>query len=508
MDYDKFKGDLDKQLSDLRVETETDVKSEAFHLRGGSQFVCESRIGGESGIEFTQNDEYTEPITITVSDVRTTGKNAVVNATFRKLENFIFEGAELLAVPPDDIANTVTKKEQQEVQTMVEEIDGYAIKTSLRMKQAWRDKKRYGSALFERINGRISTKGGNSYEGPVVFKRLPAYSFDTLPSSAGDVTKFVPGELLKGIVFEIAKGDLSYWQRQGLGGEPVQIKNENIIHVRDETAESPDGESVIATLVPLVRKLNFADKCLMQSVMRAGAPNLDVIIKEYREEAAPMNADAWDMTKAFKEGKKIGQNWSASTVLTHPDCIELKPLDWSKMAIDPIKVVNFINERILYALIPRDFTENKGTAISQTGSSSLDMLNLWARGEQDEIEQVFLREWRSILATNGKVGWRVEIVWRDMTPDSGKELWDRVRIARDVGFFTADEGREIVGYPVLSASQREELASMPSKGSNPGDKLDFGDPSKSNVNAEPGAFNGPANSPNKKGAKGLPKNKK
>lgn len=465
----KKKGSKKEKLD---VDTEVAVRLPAEYTNFGQ----DERTKGEMGIEFTQNDEYNDTITIVVSDIRTTWKHPTVNATIKKLEKFIFEGAELLAVPPDEIANTVTKEEQQQVQSMVESIDNYRFKTALRMRQAWRDKKLYGSGFFERITGTIPKEEGQSgaLTGPVVFKRLPAYSFDTQPSTMNDLTKYVPGELLKGVVFDLDTFEMTYWQRQSLAGDPIQLKTEDIIQVRDEGSEAPDGESVVATLVPLVRKLNFADQCLMQGVMRVGAPNLDVIIKEYRDQAAPMNADAWDMGKAFSEGKKIGQNWSKSTVLQHPDCIELKPLDWSKMAIDPIKVVGFLNERILYTLVPRDFTEVKASTLGQSGSSNLDMLNLWARGEQHEIEAPFLQEWKGILRENSKAGWRVEIVWREMTADSSAELWNRVRIARDVGVFTADEIRELVEYPPLTTDQAEEISNMPQKGNNPGNGLGFG----------------------------------
>jgi hypothetical protein len=470
----------------------------------------DEKTKGEMGIEFTQNDQYNDTITIVVSDIRTAWKHPTVNATIKKLEKFIFEGAELLAVPPDEIANTVTKEEQQAVQSMVESIDGYRMKTPLRMRQAWRDKKLYGSAFFERITGSIPKEEGGkgtALTGPVVFKRLPAYSFDTQPSTMNDLTKYVPGELLKGVVFDLDTFELTYWQRQSMAGDPVQLNTEDIIQVRDESSESPDGESVVATLVPLVRKLNFADQCLMQGVMRVGAPNLDVIIKEYRDQAAPMNADAWDMGKAFSEGKKIGQNWSKSTVLQHPDCIELKPLDWSKMAIDPIKVVGFLNERILYALVPRDFTEVKASTLGQSGSSNLDMLNLWARGEQHEIEGPFLAEWVSILAANKKPGWRVEIVWREMTPDSGAELWNRVRIARDVGVFTPDEIRELVEYPPLTEDQSEEITNMPAKGNNSGGGLGFGGEVPDGTSDDPKMGEGVKEVPGKKSPKYTQKGK-
>lgn len=464
-----------------------------------TQFAAESKKPAETGLEFTQEDEFEDPKNITAQDIRAIWDEPILRATVTKLQKFIFEGAELLVVPPDEIANKVKKEELEETQTMVETIDNYAMKTLVRMERAWLDKKRYGTKLFERLDGQIPGIS-TSYKGPVVFKSLPMHSFDTTPTPLTDTSKYVTGKILKGIVFDLNTFETSYWQRQTDYGEPIQLKNENLLVIKDENSEYVDGDSVFVTLVPLIKKLAFVDKCLMRSAMRTGVPNLDVIIKEFRGEAAPINADAWDLGKAYMEGRKIGQNWSNSTVLTHPDCIELKPMEWGKMGMDPIKVVNFFNERILYALVPRDFTENKGIAISQTGTSSLDMLNLWARGEQTEIERPFLAEWDRILALNGKEGWRVEIVWREMTPDSGPEIWNRVRIARDVGVFTPDEIREIAGYPPLTEDQRAEIARIPAKGSNPGDKVDFGSNNGTDDRADVGPNPPPAsfNDPDKK----------
>lgn len=507
MVYYDYLEKIDRGIKESRLSTESggvdSREAERVSREIGTQFAAESKIKDEAGLEFVQTDEYEDPVTITPQDVKVIWKEPILRSTVTKLQKFIFEGAELLVVPPDEIANEVDKKEMQEVQTMVETIDNFAMHTLTKMERAWLDKKKYGTKLFERIDGPI--KGINkSYKGPVVFKSLPMHAFDTTPTSMSDTTKYVPGELLKGIVFDLNTFDTSYWQRQTAYGDPIQLPNENLICVKDENSEAVDGDSVFVTLVPLIKKLNFVDKCLIRADMRVGVPNIDIIIKENRDEAAPINADAWDLAKAFSEGKKIGQNWSNSTVLAHPDCIELKPMEWGKMGLDPVKVVNFFNERILYALVPRDFTENKGIAITQTGTSSLDMLNLWARGEQSEIERPFLAEWNRILALNGKEGWRVEIVWREMTPDSGPEIWNRVRIARDVGVFTPDEIREIAGYPPLTEDQREEIAKIPAKGSNPGDKVDFSsgdddtdDREDAGLNPPPASFNTP-----KKSAKG------
>jgi len=153
-----------------------------------TQFAAESKKPAETGLEFTQEDEFEDPKNITAQDIRAIWDEPILRATVTKLQKFIFEGAELLVVPPDEIANKVKKEELEETQTMVETIDNYAIKTLVRMERTWLDKKRYGTKLFERLDGQIPGIS-TSYKGPVVFKSLPMHSFDTTPTPLTDTSK-------------------------------------------------------------------------------------------------------------------------------------------------------------------------------------------------------------------------------------------------------------------------------------------------------------------------------
>ncbi len=408
-----------------------------------------NRSAGDMGLEFPNLYTYYETPEVTCEDVRKAARDVpVVASNLDKYRRFIFNAAKIVPVPPED--TEISEEEQLEVQQRVNEIDR-VVKTVTRMQQAWQDKKVFGSAIFEYKQGNL-----NGWKAPVKFKHLPAYSFDTQPGSRVNPDVYIPGDILKGIIYDNSTDVFEYWQRQSSGGQPIQIDTKNVLHVRDEVADAPDGKSSIAMIMGLVKRLQFAEVALVQTVNRAGAPGLWASIKQYREEPPAVNPEAWSFSKSFKQGQKIVQNWGKSSVIVAPDSIELKALD-SKLAIDPTKVIDHYEKRILYTLIARDFTEQTGQAISQSAKPGLTLLVLMARSEQEEIAEPFIELWKQILEANGKVGWSIEIQWRDLIEASETELYTQAKLAMEVGAWTKDELRDIANWSALSDEQKIEL---------------------------------------------------
>jgi len=375
---------------------------------------------------------------ITWQDVRNVARDVpIVANTLEKYRKFIFQGARINVIPPVD--EDVSEDRLKEVQATFNKLDRI-VKTLVRLNQAWYDRKVYGSAIFEYV---IGSMGG--WKAPVAFKRLPAYSFNTVPLSRIDMYRYIPGDILKGIIYDTEEDRIEYWQKIH-NDKIVRINNENVIHIRDVVADSPDGRSAIACIVPLVKRLMFAEKSLVQAVNRAGAPNLWISIEEYRDSPPPMNPEAWTVSKAFKEAKKLAKNHGKDTVMVAPSCIQPKPLDY-KMPIDPMKVIDHYERRILYSIIARDFTEQTGQAISQTAKPGLTLLILMAKSEQEEIAAPFIEFWKKIFDLNGLDGWSVEIEWRPFEETSDEMMYRNAEIAAKIGAWTEDEIREIAGWP-------------------------------------------------------------
>lgn len=410
---------------------------------------------GDQGLEFPNSGIYFDSPSVTAADVRTISKSSpIVASSLEKYRKFCFTGARLVVVPPVN-DESVTEDAIQDLQQKVDQADRL-VRTVLRINQAWMDKKVYGSAIFEYKMG----KTAEFAKGPVLFKRLPAHSFDTTPSDR-DVNedRYIPGDILLGIVYDNQDNIYEYWQRQGNYTDPIQIDSRNVLHVRDEIADSPDGRSLVATITSLVKRLQYTEQALMQYVHRVGAPGLWAEIQDYSDKDAAMvasNPDVWSFDEAFKQGKKIIKNWGKDTVIVTPSRIQLKPLNFT-VPLDPMAIIDHFERRILYTIIARDFTEQMGQAISQSGAPGLSMLVLMARNEQDEIAEPFCEWWEKILEANGYEGWSVSIEWRDLTEDTEDQMYMRSEIAAKVGAWTIDEIREIAGWEPLTKTQKDEL---------------------------------------------------
>lgn len=426
------------------------IEGSAIEFRAVPKPQMNKRIASEEGMEFPAIDlDYLSSPDITLEDIRDASKVAIVSASMRKLEKLIFEGAELQVSAPDDV--DVSEEEVQEIQTKVEEADKI-IRTTLRMRQAWYDRQQYGSAVFEKIPGKAGDL--KAYQ---VFKRLPAYSFSETPGSRAGSDQYIAGDLLLGIIFDTTKSEFEYWQKQSSSGQPILIDPKNILHVRRETSDSPDGESVLISVLPLIKKLAFIEKALMQRVNREGAPGLDVVVKEFRDQPMPASSEVWGFKKRFDEGKKIAKNHGKDTVICHPDSIEISGIDY-KNTFDIKGIVSYYESRILDALIPKNFTDSDKAGSLSSNAANLDVLTLYVRGEQHEIEEPFLKLWHEILTANGLDGWKVEIVWRDLNPVAESEKFKQLEIAVKAGIFTEDELREMVGYPAKPEEEIEEAA--------------------------------------------------
>ena len=412
--------------------------------------LLSNTAGGTLGMEFPNVDQYYINPLITVDMARHASRHYIVSRILRQIDDFAFSGAYIKVSPPEAIAEDVSEQEIDDVQSKVDEIDRKVVKTITRCRQSAYDEIVYGTAVFERIKGIIE-----DWKAPVIIKRLPAYSFCERPIGRMDIMRYITGDILLGIVYDKQEDVFEFWQKQNNISNPIQIPTRNVIQIRDEVSEQVDGTSFLVQILPLVKKLEFADMCLMQTVHRAGAPLLWITVEEYPDKKGELqkNPAAWDSKTAYEKAQKLGQNWGKDSVLVANSCLTPVPLDF-KLAIDPIRVVQFLETRILYALIPRDFTEQSGQAVSKTSAPTLKLLVLVAEGWRSRSSKALLEMWSEILEENGYKGWKVEIIWKELDPTDEKLIYDRAAVAKGMGVFTEDEIRDMVGY---EAKPKEEL---------------------------------------------------
>lgn len=403
------------------------------------------------GQEFTDTDSYYQNPTMDVNLVRNVSKHYLLARILKQIDDFAFNGAKIRVVPPEDESKDISEDEIDEVQAKISAIDNKIIKTTTRMRQATYDSIIYGSAVFERIIGTIE-----DWKAPVIMKRLPAFSFCEQPAGRSDPRMYVAGQILLGIIYDKKKGSYEYWQKQDNASAPVQIPTKNVIHIRDEISEAVDGESFVAKVVPLIRKLEVADMALSQTVHRAGAPLLWIQVKEYRDQPIVKGQGMWTPKKAFEEGKKIAVNHGRNNAMVAPDIIQPIPLDYT-LPLNPIEVVNSYELRILKALIPRDFLEREGDSISSSSAPTLKLITMIAEGWREKVSRPFIEMWNNVLEENGYHGWTIEVEWTDLDPESEIDKYEKAKKAYEMGeTFTEDEIREIAGWTPKSESAKKE----------------------------------------------------
>jgi hypothetical protein len=404
------------------------------------------------GMEFPNTDIYFINPLITVDTVRHAGKHYLLSRILRQIDDFAFNGAKIKPIPPEDKAKDIPEDDIDEVQSKIDRIDSKVVKTILRMRQATYDEFIYGSAVFERIEGIIE-----DWIAPVIFKRLPAYSFCERPIGRMDIQRYVTGDILYGIVFDKQTNTFEYWQKQNQISVPIQIPTKNVIHLKDEISEQVDGDSFVQKVMPLIRKLDYADMALMETVHRAGAPLLWIKIEEYRDNPAAQGQGLWSPATAFEMGKKIAVNHGKNNAMVAPSCITPVPLDY-KLCIDPMQVITSYEERVLKALVPRDFLESQNGGSGGLGKSNaagLELLMMIAEGWRERVAKTFIEMWNTILEENGYEGWKVEVEWKELDPTDESELFKRAAIAFGMtNLFTEDEIREIAGKPPMSEEDK------------------------------------------------------
>jgi hypothetical protein len=156
------------------------------------------------------------------------------------------------------------------------------------------------------------------------------------------------------------------------------------------------------------------------------------------------------------EIQKVAKNQNRGSILVLPDFVKVEVLKLDN-ALKAIRDEAEAKElKIVQYVICRDFTENQGSSLSGSSASGLEFLKLRAEGQREDIFEKFAEFYNNILKENGKEGWKVRPVWKELEP---KNLLNDALIAKamvEAGVFTENEVRETVEFPELSEEELQE----------------------------------------------------
>jgi len=418
---------------------------------------AKTSTGSTAGWQFSLDAADTDYESIELDDLRRGSKNDVVDRALSAWVDFCYCLDYIDVDPPYD---QETNEEEKDEIVQELEIINKVIHPQTIIKAAAKDQFIYGSAIFNFSTGSLEDSSLSNV--PTSFKRLPPYSFSELPDTKPE--NYREAQFLKGIVYNPADGSFTYTQKQK--SSKVDLPAETILHVLSPTSEFPDGDSKYANINHIVKQLADIEVARMQTIRRLGAPVLCFTVeapptdgtgKTYRDATGkPIFVNFGDR---MAEIQKVAKNQNRGSILVLPDFVKVEVLKLDN-ALKAIREEAEAKElKIVQYVICRDFTENQGSSLSGSSASGLEFLKLRAEGQREDIFEKFAEFYNNILKENGKEGWKVRPVWKELEP---KNLLNDAMIAKamvESGVFTENEVRETVEFPELSEEELAEKSS-------------------------------------------------
>jgi len=415
---------------------------------------AKTSTGSTAGWQFSLDAADTDYESIELDDLRRGSKNDVVDRALSAWVDFCYCLDYIDVDPPYD---QETNEEEKDEIVQELEIINKVIHPQTIIKAAAKDQFIYGSAIFNFSTGSLEDSSLSNV--PTSFKRLPPYSFSELPDTKPE--NYREAQFLKGIVYNPVDGTFTYTQKQK--SSKVDLPAETILHVLSPTSEFPDGDSKYANINHIVKQLADIEVARMQTIRRLGAPVLCFTVeapstdgtgKTYRDATGkPIFVNFGDR---MAEIQKVAKNQNRGSILLLPDFVKVEVLKLDN-ALKAIRDEAEAKElKIVQYVICRDFTENQGSSLSGSSASGLEFLKLRAEGQREDIFEKFAEFYNNILKENGKEGWKVRPVWKELEP---KNLLNDAMIAKamvEAGVFTENEVRETVEFPELSEEELQE----------------------------------------------------
>ena len=312
--------------------------------------------------------------------------------------------------------------------------------------------------------GQIETRDGVTWQAPEWMLPLDAFSFATLPPICTNPWKYVPGRMLPGIVWDIDAKEMMYWQVQRFGVQiPTRIPAGRILQIKDKKARYNDGKSYVAGIAATAAQLEAVRKSLMQSVMTHGAQRLIIKVNEQKDaQGTPaLNPFGKKNEPRFKTAYDSAGNFvknynnNSAGVLWGPD----HDVIWAPGTNlgDATTPDEYLKKEILNHLIPRDFIEQNGAAVSKSSGPLLDLMFLVIHAWRDIISAPFEELYNQILEANGFTGWKCKFTYTDPDISDSGPVAQRSLDACKNGLITLDRYYQETDRDPIQEDERKKL---------------------------------------------------
>jgi hypothetical protein len=424
-----------------------------------------------SGMPFPYNSDAYE-FRLTAENLLKVLEAGHVDRILMQIFMLCLNGRDIKIITPEDQESDALTNKANEVRKLLWRLDeSYGTETL--MAQTGLDCMGFGSGLVEMG---VADKPDGSYtfpktemgwNAPQWLQYLDAYSLAEQPAATLNNQAYVPGRILKGIAYDIRNKQMQYWQTQAEGFPPVRLPTARILHIRDKKSRYPDGKSYLAGIAPTVLQLEFVRKAFMQNVNYKGVGRCVVKVNEVRDAQGKLletptgtgkrwekaYAAAVDFVKNYGNNN-VGVLWGQDHEVIFPNLGNVG---------DVVPVDEYLKAEILQHLIPRDFIEQNGPAISTTGTPLLELVMMVIRGWRRIISEPFEALYTEILEANGFQDWACEFVYTDPAMENKLEKQKVIVQAFSLGMLPLNRAIAEMGWQPLT---EEEQAEMKEKAAN------------------------------------------
>ncbi|MGB5101540.1 MAG: hypothetical protein WBN94_13205, partial [Methanothrix sp.] len=403
---------------------------------------------------------------IDVAQLLATSETGQVDSILLEIFNLMFSGWGLIPIPPDGMD---IKEAAEKVPPILKQLWRFDKILDLKylMGRMWADNLAFGPGLAE-IGVHVDDKGNfldfgrvDEWKGPEWANYLDATSFERQAPGGNVSNRYVEGRLLKGIRYDTQERRMEYWQTQP-DGTQKQIPTGRILVIKDRRSRYVDGKSYLEGIVPTALQREHVRKNIMLQIRRAAAPAMGLRIKELRNPNGALISVAPDgkagnrWEKAWKAGGQALKDYSANKFLMlweEHEVIESHTTITGDIFIPDDK----LKAEILNHLIPRDWIEQNGAAVSKSSQPLWDLAMLVVDGWRTFLAEVFEALLTQILEANGFADWSVEFVWKKLEYEDKVQMRTQALAAWERGAITLDRLYKIMGWDALTDEERKQL---------------------------------------------------
>lgn len=419
------------------------------------------------GREYATPESY-EDKRVDVAQLLATSEIGQVDSILLEIFNLMFSGWGLIPVPPDGMDVQAAAQISPQILKQLWRFDK-VLDLKAVMGKVWIDELAFGPGLVE-LGLDVDEQGNfrdwgrvDEWKGPEWANYLDATSFEQpSPHGIGNY-RYVEGRILKGICYDTVERRMEYWQTQP-NGTQIQIPAGRVLLVKDRRSRYVDGKSYLEGIVPTALQREHVRKNVMLQIRRAAAPAMGLRIKEMRNTAngqligvAPDGKPGNRWERAWQAGQKALKDYSANKFLMlweEHEVIESKTIIDGNIWIPDDK----LKAEILNHLIPRDWIEQNGAAVSKSSQPLWDLAMLVVDGWRSNLAEPFEELLTRILEANGFQDWSVEFVWKKLEYEDKVQMRTQALDAWARGAITLDRLYKIMGWDPLTDKERVQLA--------------------------------------------------